>query len=136
MSPVLAGYSGTPLWKKLGIKPQMRVLTVAAPPHYVGLLEGMPEAASITSRGNGPFAMIHLFVKQRRELERRLDDLESKLAAGGALWISWPKQASKVATDITENTIREIVLPRGLVDVKVCAVDAVWSGLKVMRRKS
>lgn len=136
MTAVSVGYSGTPLWKKLGVKPDMTVLTINAPDQYAKLLDGMPDNARLTSRSTGEFALIHLFVSQRTELERQIVALETKLARGGSLWISWPKKSSKVATDITENTIREVVLPRGLVDVKVCAVDEIWSGLKIMRRKS
>jgi hypothetical protein len=134
MSP--AGYSGTPLWKKLGIKPGLTVLTLGAPGEYRSWLDDPPAGVRLTSRGAGPFELIHFFTAKRSELEGQLAALEAKLAPGGALWVSWPKQASKVETDITEDTIRQVVLPRGLVDVKVCAVSAVWSGLKLMRRRN
>jgi hypothetical protein len=130
-----AGYSGTPLAKKLGFKPGMKVLLTDMPQtvrdeiagNCVGLIE-------VSAPSDGFFAA-HLFTTERAVLERDLPALMAAMDRDGFVWVSWPKKASKVPTDITEDTIREIALPIGLVDVKVCAVDAVWSGLKLMIRK-
>lgn len=129
------GYSGTPLGKKLSLKPGLSVWFDAMP-HGVraeietpGLIErAAPEA---------PIDAAHIFVTARADMEAKLAMLRPLLAPSGFIWVSWPKKASKVATDITEDTIRAVILPAtDLVDVKVCAVDAVWSGLKLMIRKS
>jgi hypothetical protein len=130
-----AGYSGTPLAKKLSLKPGLRVW-----------FDGMPDsvAAEIDTPGlvrlpapQAPIDAAHLFVIARADMEARLTALRPLLAPGGFIWVSWPKKASNVPTDITEDVIRAVILPEtDLVDVKVCAVDAVWSGLKLMIRKS
>jgi len=132
---VAAGYSGTPLAVKLGIKPGMTVAAVGAPSDYEALLGPLPKGALLTRspRSGAPF--IHLFLTRRKELDERLRNYRRTLAPGGVLWVSWPKRASKVAADITEDTIREVALPLGLVDVKVCAVDATCSGLKLVIRR-
>lgn len=106
-----------------------------APPHYAELLVDLPEGVRITSRLTRGAAFVHLFVKERALLEGRLLELREKLDEAGMLWISWPKKAAKIPTDITEDVIREVALPLGFVDVKVCAVDDVWSGLKLMVRR-
>ena len=132
-----AGYSGTPLGKKLGYREAMRVFVDGMPdpvrhtieksidgkPHWLFVSEPDLDAA-------------HIFVTARAALEDKLRALTPLLAPGGFIWVSWPKKASKVPTDIIEDTIREVCLPMGLVDVKVCAVDAIWSGLKLMKRRT
>ncbi len=131
----MAGYSVTPLARKLGLRPNERLIALNAPAHYASLLEGLPEGVKITNRISADASFVHLFVRQRSELEKRLRELRTKLDDAGILWISWPKKASKVATDMTEDTIRAVALPLGFVDVKVCAVDEIWSGLKLMVRR-
>ena len=131
----MAGYSGTPLAQKLGIKPGQRVATLEAPKGYRELLTPVPEGVSFTKTvaANTPF--VHLFVKERPILTRELKRLRRLLTDTGVLWVSWPKKSSGVKTDITEDAIREVCLPLGFVDVKVCAVDETWSGLKLMIRR-
>jgi len=131
----MAGYSGTPLAKKLGIKADGRVLTKNAPDEYLAWLSPLPTGVTVSPRVRGAVAIVHLFVTKRRELERGLADALGRIAVDGTIWVSWPKKAAKVPTDITEDTIREVALPLGLVDVKVCAVSDVWSGLKLVIRK-
>jgi hypothetical protein len=133
----MAGYSGTPLWRKLGYADGTRALALGAPPGYRGLL-AFPEGTRVAwLRRLEPGArFVHLFTVRASELRPALGRLRRKLAPDGVLWVSWPKRASGVATDITEDTIRAVALPMGFVDVKVCAVDGVWSGLKLMIRRS
>ncbi len=131
----MAGYSGTPLVRKLGIRPGERVIAINAPPHYPDLLADLPPDVAIGSRINGGADFVHLFVTTRAELEQRLESLRKRIAEGGVVWVSWPKKSARVATDVTEDTIREVALPLGFVDVKVCAVDGTWSGLKLMIRR-
>ena len=121
--------------RKLGIQPNERIVALNAPEQYAQLLEGLADEITITSRVVAGMRFVHLFVTRRAELEKRLTMLRSKLDDAGVLWVSWPKKASGVATDVTENTIREVALPLGYVDVKVCAVDDTWSGLKLMIRR-
>jgi len=130
----MAGYSGTPLVKKLGLAAGQRAFVEAAPAEYLALLEPLPEELKFATRLSGQFDFIHLFVKAESRLRERLPLLMDKLQPDGMIWISWPKKASKVATDVTEDTIRKVALPLGLVDVKVCAVET-WSGLKLVIRK-
>ncbi|HJQ21888.1 MAG TPA: DUF3052 domain-containing protein [Gemmatimonadaceae bacterium] len=130
-----SGYSGTPLAKKLGIKEGTTVVTVAAPKGYAKLLEPLPLGVKITSRASPAPAFVHVFATERRALESTLQRLRKSLAQDGMVWVSWPKQSSGVATDITEDVIREVALPLQFVDVKVCAVDETWSGLKVVIRR-
>ena len=130
-----AGYSGTPLWKKLGLKPGLRLCVVNAPADYDALIAGAPEPIERAVRPGASVGLVHLFVEQRADLSRQLPRLREQLAPDAVLWVSWPKKASKRPTDITEDVIRELALPVGWVDVKVCAVDAVWSGLKLVVRK-
>jgi len=129
------GYSATPLARKLGFKPGMRVLIVDMPQQVRDEIERDCPDLVVVSASSAPFSAAHLFTSARRDLETQLPRLMAAMARNGFLWISWPKKAAKVPTDITEDTIREIALPIGLVDVKVCAVDAVWSGLKLVIRK-
>jgi hypothetical protein len=130
-----AGYSGTPLVRKLGILPNENIVAIGAPADYRFLVEDLPVGVAIGTRAMGGARFVHLFVKRRAELQRRLAQLRSRLAPAGVLWVSWPKKASGVATDVTEEVIRAEALPLGFVDVKVCAVDETWSGLKLMIRK-
>jgi hypothetical protein len=129
-----AGYSGTPLVAKLGIKAGARAQIVNPPADFSETLGGLPEGVTLTSRGSLDFGM--LFVTARTDLAKRFPGLRNRLASNGMLWISWPKQSSGAPTDLTENVVRAIGLELGLVDVKVCAVDATWSGLKFVRRLS
>jgi len=132
--PQPAGYSGKPLWQKLGLASGQRLLLVTPPPHAADLLAGAP--AGITRLGsNAEFDVAIAFVDSRRTLAAVLARLLPKLATSGMIWIAWPKKTSGVVTDVTEDTVREIALPMGIVDVKVCAIDATWSGLKLLRRR-
>ena len=132
----MAGYSGTPLAKKLGIKPGSRLFVAGAPPDYARLVAPLPNDVKIVSRMTGDTDIAHLFTTRRADLTAKLRSTLAMLKPAGAIWISWPKKASKVPTDITEDTIREVALPLGLVDIKVCAVNEVWSGLKLVIRKA
>ena len=130
-----AGYSPRTLVEKLGIKPHTRIAVIGAPRGYRSTLGALPPGVRVTAtlRGDAlPF--IQFFTKQRAALGRSFPALKRALAVDGALWVSWPKKASGVATDMTEDGVRAVALAHGLVDVKVCAVDAVWSGLKLVRR--
>ena len=131
---VTVGYSGTPLVAKLGIKPGASVLILEAPRGYAKTLGPLPTGVVRPKALKTGLDVIHLFVTRRADLERRFASLAKALAPAGMLWVSWPKKASGVATDLTENVVREVALAGGLVDVKVCAVDEVWSGLKLVRR--
>lgn len=131
-----AGYSGTPLRQKLGFKPGIRVWLLDMPASVRAEIErDAPGLAALDAPAAGIEAA-HIFVTRRADLERELAALHPLLAPAGFIWVSWPKQAAKVPTDITEDTIREVCLPMGYVDIKVCAVDAVWSGLKLVIRKA
>jgi hypothetical protein len=130
-----AGYSGTPLPKKLGFKPGMRVHFHAAPPELPGLLGELPDGVTELKPPAAPLDLVLLFVTERKELAKRLATLQDRLDPAGMLWVCWPKRASGVPTDITEDVVRDVVLPTGLVDVKVAAIDAIWSGLKLVIRK-
>ena len=130
-----AGYSGRALAAKLGIRPGERDVVVGAPPHYPALLDPLPEGVTFRSRLARAERFIHRFASGQAELARAFPRLAGALADDGMLWVSWPKRASGVPTDLTEDRIREIALPYGLVDVKVCALDEVWSGLKLVRRR-
>ena len=129
----MAGYSGTPLVKKIGIKENFNAAILNAPEGFVKTLD-LPEGVQVNSRSRQSLDLTWLFVKRRRELERKFSLCAAKLVPAGMLWISWPKKASGVATDLTDNIVREIGLANGMVDVKVCAVDEVWSGLKFVFR--
>lgn len=133
--PKPVGYSGKPLWQKLGLAAGHRLLLVAPPPHVDELLAGAPPDVTRVGR-TAQFDVALAFVDSRRTLAAVLVRLLPKLAAGGMIWIAWPKKASGVVTDVTEGTVREIALPMGIVDVKVCAIDATWSGLKLLRRRA
>lgn len=133
----MAGYSTTPLWKKLGYKTGVRALVESAPPDYTRLLE-IPVEVTVTwlTHAEKGMEFVHVFSKKSGLLRDRLAVLRRQIAPDGVIWVSWPKKSSGVETDITEQTIREIALPLGLVDIKVCAVDDTWSGLKLMIRKT
>ena len=134
VSRTMAGYSGTPLIQKLGIKPGMAVHFVAAPADYPTTLGTLPDAIVSAKTLKAPLDFVQFFTTSRKALEAKFPALARSLAPAGMLWISWPKKASKVETDVTEDVVRGIALKGGLVDVKVCAVDDVWSGLKLVRR--
>jgi hypothetical protein len=131
-----AGYSGTPLIKKLGIKPGQLAYVRGAPSNYNSLLGVMPAGVEIAKRLGKPHSLdfIHFFVLTSRQLRLEFPDLKTALTFAGCLWISWPKRSSKVETDLDENVIRRIGLHGGLVDVKIAAIDETWSGLKFMYR--
>ena len=128
-----AGYSGKPLYQKLGMKPGMKVLPVNAPEHYSDLVA---DAEGVDYVDTGSADIVHLFCAERADLNSGFEAALSHVADTGMLWVSWPKKSSKLFVDLTEDQLREIILPTGWVDVKVCAVDADWSGLKFLRRKT
>lgn len=130
----MAGYSGTPLPRKLGIKEEHVVAFPGAPPAFSQALGELPEGVHVKGRAVAPLDVAVFFTKRRAELERRFDALGRALVPEGGLWIAWPKKASGVPTDMTEDVVREVALPRGWVDNKVCAIDETWSGLRVVRR--
>ena len=131
----MAGYSGRPVVEKLGIKPGYRVLVINAPARYREILRPLPHGVSVLSRPANNVDLIHLFVSRRAEIEKELPRQRRIMPDSGVLWVSWPKKASGLSTDMTEDVVREVALPLGLVDIKVCAVDDVWSGLKLMVRR-
>ncbi|NOH03642.1 MAG: DUF3052 domain-containing protein [Chloroflexi bacterium] len=130
------GYSGTPLIKKLGFKSPLTVLTIHAPKDYKSLLGGLPGGVKLTTKAAPPIEAAHVFATESAFLDAVLSKLRSELKQDGFIWVSWAKKSSKIPTDITEDVIREIALPLGFVDVKVCAITEVWSGLKLVIRKS
>ena len=129
-----AGYSGTPLVRKLGYRAGMRVHHAGAPDGFADAVGTLPEGVTVLTRAAADLDLAMLFVTQRRDLARGLARLQPKLQPAGMIWVAWPKRASKVPTDVTEDVVRDVALPRGLVDVKVCAIDEVWSGLKLVTR--
>jgi hypothetical protein len=132
-----AGYSGTPLPRKLGIKPGHRVALLGAPDGFeADTLGDLPDGVGVVRRTGGEADVIVSFHTRRAELERRLPALRAMMEPAAGLWIAWPKRVSKVPTDMTEDVVREIALPTGLVDNKVCAIDATWSGLRLVIRLS
>ena len=130
----MAGYSGTPLVRKLGIKEAHRVAFPAAPTGFDALLGELPDGVSVKSRAVGPLDVIVFFATRRAELERRLPALRRAMDPAAGLWIAWPKRASGVETDMTEDVARELGLANRLVDNKVCAIDNTWSGLRLVIR--
>ncbi|MCP4403974.1 MAG: DUF3052 family protein [bacterium] len=131
----MAGYSGKPLAQKLGIKENFTMYIQNSPANYEQLIRPLPEGVVISKRLSNELDMIHFFVKSRKELSSDIENFSRTIEQNGMIWVFWPKKSSHVPTDVTENVIREVVLPLGLVDVKVCAVDEVWSGLKIVIRK-
>jgi hypothetical protein len=130
----MAGYSGTPLAKKLGIRENSVLAPVHAPANYRELLEPLPASVTFAKKADAKTDVVHLFVTKKDELSRSLADYRKQLKPDAAIWVSWLKKAAKVPTDITEDVIRDVALPLGFVDIKVCAVDEVWSGLKLVLR--
>lgn len=131
----MAGYSGTPLAKKLGFKEGHRVRTSGAPANYLKLVSPRPPGVTISNRISRDVDIWHSFTASYSELESQLPTLMRAIKQNGAIWISWPKKSSGVASSVTEDSIRTLALPLGLVDIKVCAVDETWSGLKLVIRK-
>lgn len=131
----MAGYSGTPLAKKLGIKPGFRVRTSNAPGNYFDLIDPYPADATISGAIRKDIDLWHFFTKSARELRRALPAVMAAIRQDGMIWVSWPKKASKVETDMSEDAVREAAFPLDLVDIKVCAIDDIWSGLKLVIRK-
>ena len=131
----MAGYSGTPLAKKLGIKPGTLLRAVNAPADYAVALAPLPENVTLAQNDAKDLDVVHLFTKNRSELGKLIDRYKTRIKQNGAIWVSWPKKSSGIPSEITEDTVREIALPQGLVDIKVCAVDETWSGLKLVIRK-
>ena len=131
----MSGYSGTPLAKKLGIRAGSRICVRGAPQDYDTLIAPWPEAVTRAARIDAATDLIHLFVARRARLAAQLRSAVTRMRADACIWVSWPKRASGVATDVTEDVIREVALPLQLVDIKVCAVTEVWSGLKLVVRK-
>lgn len=129
-----AGYSGTPLAKKLDIKPGFRIHVVNAPANYRELVDPLPANVTLVEAIENNLDLIHLFTDSSHDLGAKLSEYLTKIKANGAIWISWPKKASKVPTDLTEDVVRKLALATSLVDVKVCAVDDVWSALKLVIR--
>lgn len=131
----MAGYSGTPLLKKLGIKPDFKIILQNEPRQYLDWLNPLPEDVTIIKKSTkDDIDFVHIFVLQRKVFEKEFKAFKKNLKKDGMMWVSWPKKSSKVPTDLDENIIREFGLSNGLVDVKVCAVDDVWSGLKFVYR--
>ena len=130
-----AGYSGTPLARKLGIKERSQLFVLGAPAGLAKLLDPLPPDVVFRTKADKTIDIAHLFVTESSELKKQLATLRKRLKPDAAVWVSWPKKSSKVATTITEDTIRKLALPIGFVDIKVCAVDEVWSGLKLVVRK-
>jgi len=136
MASSAAGYSGTPLVKKLGLRAGMTVQVIDAPAPYDEIVEGLPADLRLVASASATTRFVHVFVREAARLLGTLTTLREKLPSDATVWVSWPKKVSGVATDISENTVRELALPLGFVDVKVCAIDATWSGLKLVVRKA
>ncbi|NCD72174.1 DUF3052 family protein [Mucilaginibacter agri] len=128
----MAGYSGTPLAKKLGIKEGAQISLINVPEHYFSLFTDLPSELTITDLTNQKQDFVHFFTKQANEFTELLPVIRNNIKSNGIIWVSWPKKASKVPTDLHEDFIRNFALKIGLVDVKVCAVDEIWSGLKLV----
>ena len=131
----MAGYSGTPLAKKLGIKPQARVALLGAPQDFEAELVGLPDGVDLRRRLAAGTDVVVLFTTRRRHLERRFEPAARAVHPAGSVWVAWPKKASGIETDLTENALRDVGLPYGLVDNKVCAVNETWSGLRFVWRR-
>lgn len=132
----MPGYSGTPLSKKLGLTPPLTLVTIDAPREYLSWLGELPAGVRIVSKPNKVIQAAHVFVTKRAVLKKNLASFRKQLEQNGFVWVSWPKKTAKVETDITEDIIREVALPLGFVDIKVCAVSEIWSGLKLVIRKN
>ncbi len=127
-----SGYSGKPIWQKLGISPETRIRLVSAPLDYEQMI-GLSISKQVVKSGEAD--LTHCFVTNLRELSSTFLNLTHQTAPGGCIWISWYKKSAGIPTDVTEDAIRSVVLPTGWVDVKVCAINEQWSGLKIMKRK-
>ncbi len=132
----MAGYSGTPLNKKLGIKPGHRLYVKNPPDNYLDLISPLPEKVAVKNQLTTTVDVVHLFAITQASLKEDLSRARRHMAPDGMIWVSWPKKASKVPTDVTEDVIRQLAFPLQLVDIKVCAIDDVWSGLKLVIRTS
>ena len=132
----MAGYSGTPLPQKLGINPGARIAFIGAPDEFAKALGPLPAGITLSTKVRGPLDVIVFFTDKRAQLDKRIAALQAALEPAGGLWIAWPKKSSGVPTDITEDVLREVALPRGLVDNKVCAIDQIWSGLRLVIRRA
>lgn len=131
----MAGYSRAPLAKKLGIVVGSRLFLSNAPKNYLELVAPLPEGAQVVRKIDDQTDIIHIFSTEKARMKTALQTSLAELRQDASIWVSWPKKSSKVPTEITEDTIREVALPMGLVDIKVCAVDKIWSGLKLVLRK-
>ena len=131
----MVGYSASPLATKLGIKIGTKIRPVNAPEGYLTLVEPLPPGTKVVGRLSGDTDIVHIFSSRRAELAKALKAYREKLKPTAVVWVSWPKKAAKLQTDITEDTVREIALPLGFVDIKVCAVTDIWSGLKLVVRQ-
>jgi hypothetical protein len=129
-----AGYSGTPLAKKLGIKEGASVAFLEAPTEFDETVAPLPEGVDVARRAGPGLEVVVFFTQARADLEARVEELKGAIAPAGGLWVAWPKRSSGVATDMTEDVVREVALPLGLVDNKVCAIDETWSGLRLVIR--
>jgi hypothetical protein len=127
-----SGYCAKPLAHKLGIKPGFRLAVINPPPHYATLLEPLPPNVTLYEATDQQLNCIHLFVTALADLEQQLSSLRRQIVSNGMIWVSWPKRSAKLPTDVSEDRIRAVALRIGLVDVKVCAVDTIWSGLKLV----
>jgi hypothetical protein len=132
----MAGYSGKSTVQKLGIKPGFRILTAGLSSAYRDIVGELPDGVTITKAAKAPLDMVHVFATEAAGLAGKLRSYRDAIAPGGMVWVSWPKKTSGVATDLSDVVVRDIALPLGLVDVKVCAIDETWSGLKFVIRKS
>ena len=132
----MTGYSGRPLAQKLGIMPEMAIVLISAPANYRKLLGRIAGSVEFSDKIKNASNFVHIFTKSRGELEKRLAILRKRMADTGIVWVSWPKKSAGVPTDVTEDVVRGIALPLGFVDVKVCAIDETWSGLKLMVRRT
>jgi len=132
----MSGYSGTPLPQKLGIRPNARLYLEGAPDDYRRLVAPLPDGVQFVPRIDAATDLVHLFATRRALLERALAAARRAMRADAVIWVSWPKKSATLRSDVSEDVIRELALPLGLVDIKVCAVDDTWSGLKLMLRRS
>jgi hypothetical protein len=129
-------YSGTPLIKKLGIKSGMELMVVNAPANYRELIDPLPDGTRFVTRLRPSTDFVHIFVTSAAELKKSLTDVREGIRPDAVIWVSWQKKQAKMQSDVTDNVVRDIALPLGLVDIKVCAVDEIWSGLKLVVRKA
>jgi len=131
----MAGYSGKPLVTKLGIKPFFNIFIINAPPDYKSIVHDIPESVIILTAWKKNINLVHIFSIDKSEMIKSINKAKNHITQNGMIWVSWPKKSSKLLTDITEDTIRNIALSIDLVDIKVCAIDDCWSGLKLVIRK-